>query len=124
MNIVGFTTHGRKTGSSNLSGRKLAIRDLQNHFGTRRGERVNEPDFGSDLPLLLFEQLDGRTEALIDEDVKRVISSENRWQFVNYKIERGEHSVTVNIDLVYLPREEGVSGAVERVSVTYAGDGS
>ena len=51
---IGFSTHGHQTGHSTLQGKELAIRDLRNHFATRRGERVASPDFGSRLPELLF----------------------------------------------------------------------
>ena len=58
-------------------------RDLQNHFYTRKGERLGEPEFGSDLPLYLFEQQDLRTTDLIEEDVINVIDSDPRWEFQN-----------------------------------------
>ena len=116
--IVGFSSHGRKTGSASLSGKDLAVRDLLNHFGTRRGERVNAASFGSDLPFLLFEEMDDRTEALIEDDVKRVVAEERRWDLAGYEIRRGEHSVALDLDLVYLPPpgDEAAGGSVQ---VTY-----
>ena len=105
---IGFTTHGRLTGHSTLEGKELAIRDLRNHFATRRGERLGRPDFGSRLPEYLFEPMhrgmdpDSLDEAVEDE-IRRVIGTDPRWAFVSHRISRDGHAMTADVEMVYLP---------------------
>ena len=112
---IGFSTHGHLTGHSTLQGKELAVRDLRNHFATRRGERVGRPDFGSRLPELLFEPIRGETDAGaleedIEDEVLRVIGSDPRWEAVSHSVRREGHSVTVDVEAVYVP-----DGSMERI---------
>ena len=103
VSFIGFSTHDRKIGSATLQDKELAIRDLQNHFYTRRGERLGEPSFGSIIPQLLFDPLDQRTIDLIEEDMVNIIETDRRWQFQDYQIIEGDHTVTLTVQLIYVP---------------------
>jgi len=101
--FIGFTTIDRKTGTRTLEDKDLAIRDLLNHFYTRRGERLGEPEFGSILPELVFEPFDQLLIDLADEDVRTIINFDPRWNLVDYRIEPVENDLTITVQLTYVP---------------------
>jgi phage baseplate assembly protein W len=103
MTFVGFSTIGKRTGTFVLEDKALAIRDLLNHFYTRKGERLGEPEFGSILPELIFEQFDQRVIDAADEDVRTIIGLDPRWKLQDYEIDTQSHSLTITVQLTYIP---------------------
>jgi len=100
--FIGYSTIGIEFGSVTLTDVSLAIRDLYNHFYTRKGERLGEPDFGSILPLMVFEQLDDTSIFAIEQDVKNVIKSDPRWEFISMSTETGENSIVCVVRVNYV----------------------
>jgi len=103
VTFIGFSTFGKRTGTNVLEDKDLAVRDLLNHFYTRRGERLGEPEFGSILPDLIFEQFDQVIIDSADEDVRKIIDADPRWSLVEYNLDIGEQSITIAINLSYIP---------------------
>jgi phage baseplate assembly protein W len=103
VTFVGFSTYGKRTGTNVLEDKELAIRDLLNHFYTRRGERLGEPSFGSILPELVFEQLDQLVIDTADEDVRAIIDLDPRWNLIDYKIDTMDHDLIITVQLSYVP---------------------
>jgi len=52
--------------------------DLVNHIYTEKGERVMMPDFGTRIPLLVFEPNDAETVNVIREDLTTVFTYDPR----------------------------------------------
>lgn len=73
----GFST---LSGSSNtkLYDFDLICQDILNHFNTRKGERVMNPTFGSDIWNLLMEPLTEEVKSLLVEDVNRICTFDPR----------------------------------------------
>ena len=94
---------GRRTGTNTLEDKELAKRDLLNHFYTRKGERLGEPEFGSILPELVFEPLDQFVLGRADEDVRTIVNLDPRWRLVDFRVESDQHDLVVNVQLVYVP---------------------
>ena len=69
MRFVGYTTVDQPLIAKILHDKDLAIQDLKNHFYTRIGERVMDPEFGSIIPLMIFEPLDDISVQEIEADV-------------------------------------------------------
>lgn len=86
----------------------LARQDLLNHFGTRKGERVMMPTFGSIIWELLFDPLDEETEKKIREDVVSIINNDPRWQLLTVDINEEPNALNVKIEVLYLPADEKV----------------
>jgi phage baseplate assembly protein W len=103
VTFVGFSTYGKRTGTNVLEDKELAIRNLFNHFYTRRGERLGEPSFGSILPELVFEQLDQLVIDTADEDVRTIIDLDPRWELLDYEIDAIDHTLTITVQLRYVP---------------------
>jgi len=74
VTYIGYSTIDKNTINTVLTDKDLALRDLMNHFYTRRGERVMNPEFGSILHELVFDPLDARTEMLVGNDVEKIIN--------------------------------------------------
>lgn len=104
-NIIGYTTTNTKSTSKTLAGLELAIQDLTNHFHIRKGEKWTNPEFGSNLPYLVFEPLDDRTINEIEEDVINVVNYDPRFLLNSSSIVVSEDAnfVYVSANLTYLP---------------------
>ncbi|WXR60687.1 GPW/gp25 family protein [Peptostreptococcaceae bacterium AGR-M142] len=62
-------------------------------LGTKKGERVMRPDFGSRLNEFIFESVDATTLFLIEEEVKSAITNwEPRVEDVSVKASLEDHS--------------------------------
>ncbi len=57
---------------------EIVKQDLLNHIFTRRGERVNQREFGTIIQDLLFEPFDDNTIVLVSDQVRSVIDSDPR----------------------------------------------
>lgn len=103
--IIGYTTIDQQYSSKTLTDLELAKRDLLNHFHIKKGEKWTDPNFGSDLSIYIFQPLDDVTFNEIKEAVYEVISYDPRFDLRsdNIVVDQDSHSVTVDIELVYLP---------------------
>lgn len=76
---------GFNTGSYEATGGDFAQlnidvinQDLLNHIFTTPGERVNMPDWGTRIPLLVFELNDDYASQVIREDLNKVFNADPR----------------------------------------------
>jgi phage baseplate assembly protein W len=80
----GFSTQawldtGFRFSTSNI---ETVKRDLLNHIYTIKGERLMMPNFGTRIPLMVFEPNDERTRAAIEADLREVINYDPRVKLV------------------------------------------
>lgn len=97
----GYSTVDIRFGSVVLEDIELAKRDLLNHFYTRKGERLGEPEFGSILPDLVFEPLDEFTTDLAEDDVREIVRLDPRWILNDLDVQVGDHTITCVLNLTY-----------------------
>ena len=126
-NIVGYTTVNQKNASLRLNDLELAKRDLLNHFHIRKGEKWTQPDFGSNLPLYVFQPLGDSTIELIKDEVYDIVSYDPRFQLADGDVvliddagkdiarweavggnivvnpNYAENSITIAVKLIYVP---------------------
>jgi hypothetical protein len=115
---IGYSTVENQNSSKILVDKELAIRDLMNHFYTKKGERVMNPEFGSIIWDLLFDPLDGLTESLAKEDVERIVRSDPRWVFQDMKAEKpDDHSLSIRVQMFY-----NDTGTAEELYLTFIGE--
>ena len=100
--IIGFSTVDRRSGSSVLTDKELAKRDLLNRFYTRKGERLGEPEYGSILPELVFDPAIDVIRDAADEDVRSAIRDDPRWELIDHTVEERDHAITINVRARYL----------------------
>ncbi len=115
MRFVGYTTVDQPLIAKILHDKELAIQDLKNHLYTCLGERVMDPDFGSIIPLMVFEPMDDYSISEIRADVERIIGLDPRWELVDLSVLENNHDITLQLKLQYLDKtEEEVFVAYER----------
>jgi hypothetical protein len=68
----GFSTQGREFKNPKLYDVELVKQDLLNHFNIRKGEKLENPDFGTNIWSYVFDPLDGETKDLIIQEVEQV----------------------------------------------------
>ena len=106
MRFVGYTTVDQPLVPKILHDKDLAIQDLKNHFYTRIGERVMDPDFGSIIPMMVFEPMDDLSISEIQADVERIIGLDPRWSLIDLNIIEDNNNLTVQLKVSYLNRQE------------------
>jgi phage baseplate assembly protein W len=74
----GFSTIDPSNKSSKLYDYDLIKQDILNHFNTRRGSRVMNPEFGSIIQEILMEPLTTENRQLIVQDITRICNSDPR----------------------------------------------
>lgn len=101
----GFSSYAyQRSKSFKVTDAELVKFDLLNHIFTRRGERVHMPMFGTRIPDLAFEPLDGLTISILEEDLRDVINFDPRVELLEMRTTPNydDHVVVVAIRLAYI----------------------
>lgn len=101
--FVGFSTVGKRIPNTRMYDIELIKQDLRNHFMTRKGERVMNPNYGSIIWFLLFEPFTESIKQQVLSDVERIIRSEPRVEIVNIDLSSTDYGLTLNVLLNYKP---------------------
>jgi phage baseplate assembly protein W len=81
----------------------LIKQDIINHFHIRRGEKLENPSFGTIIWDLLYEPLTEEVKDLILEDVAEIINYDPRVSSEQILVSEYESGIQIECDLVYLP---------------------
>jgi len=100
----GFSTIGLDN-KWKLGDVELVKRDILNQFQTRRGERLMNPEFGSVIWELMFEQMDEDIREAIIDDAKRIVSSDPRVVARAITVQEFEHGFQIEMDLYLVDRD-------------------
>jgi phage baseplate assembly protein W len=96
----GFSTVGKRH-KFRLTDFELAKQDLINHFHIRKGERVMNPDFGTSIWSMLFENMTQEWHAQVVEEIQRVASYDPRLSLLNINIVEFDRGIQVELDMLY-----------------------
>ena len=88
MKFNGLSTKGFYLRGNNFNAQDLELvkENIINHIYTRKGERVNMPNFGTRIPELAFEPMDEDLLNVIREDLKHVVEYEKRVKLIDMMI--------------------------------------
>lgn len=100
--FTGFSTHNRNQNNNVLEDVELVKRDLLNHFHTRLGERLMNPEFGSIIWDMLFEPLTESNVVLIRDDVDRIIRSDPRVSLQDLDVVEKRNGLELRISVLYV----------------------
>lgn len=89
--------------SNQLYDIELIKQDLINHFYTRKGERVMNPNFGSIIWDMLYEPLDASNKDEIVEDCKVIIAKDPRVELQDLSVAEYGSGLRINIGINILP---------------------
>ena len=96
----GFSTFNR-TRKFKVADDDLIKQDLFNHFNIRRGEKLMNPGFGTNIWNLLFEPLTEETRQLIIDDVQQVAAYDPRVQVISVRVTQFDHGLNLQMELKY-----------------------
>jgi phage baseplate assembly protein W len=101
----GFSTinNGRK---ARLTDFELAKQDLINHFYIRKGEKLHNPEFGTNIWFLLFEPYTDAVKDQINEDIRSIINYDPRINADNIVVTELDYGLQIEIELSYIDTNE------------------
>lgn len=81
----------------------LVKQDLINHFYIRKGEKLENPDFGTVIWDILFEPFTEEVKEIITKDVEEIVNYDPRIQVNEITIDSTEQGIRIEASLVYIP---------------------
>ena len=106
-NIGSFTYKGfsSKENKSNfkLYDIDLVKQDLINHFHIKKGEKLENPNFGTIIWDLLFEPMTEEVKTLIAKDVEEIINYDPRIAVQAVNVDSTDQGIQISAELLYLP---------------------
>lgn len=99
----GFSTVSENTENFSLYDFQLIQQDILNHFYTRQGERLMNPEFGTVIWDLLFEPLTEDLKQLILNNVNEIINYDPRVTASQVTVTQYESGIQLECMLTYLP---------------------
>jgi phage baseplate assembly protein W len=99
---TGFSSRNAKTGFKQYD-IELIKQDLLNHFHIKRGQKLENPAFGTAVWDMIFEPMTQETKQIITKDVETIVNNDPRTRVTNLLVEATEHGVRIEVELIYLP---------------------
>ena len=84
-------------GSGSITINSLVKQDLMNHFNIRKGEKLENPDFGTNIWEYIFDPLDVDTKNAIISDVEAVGNYDPRVTIDQVQVNEYEHLSLIHI---------------------------
>jgi phage baseplate assembly protein W len=81
----------------------LVKQDIVNHFNIRKGEKLMNPEFGTIIWDLLFEQFTPEVRKLVIQDVETIINYDPRIAINAIVVDSTDQGIRVESDIIYLP---------------------
>jgi phage baseplate assembly protein W len=81
----------------------LVKQDLVNHFYIRKGEKLENPDFGTIIWDMLFEPFTEDVKNMIAKDVETIINYDPRIVVNEVLIDSTDIGIRIQADLTYIP---------------------
>lgn len=81
----------------------LVKQDLINHFYIRKGEKLENPDFGTIIWDMLFEQFTEDVKTMIAKDVESIINYDPRIVVNEVTVDSTDQGIRIQADIVYIP---------------------
>ena len=81
----------------------LVKQDIINHFYIRKGEKLENPEFGTIIWDMLFENFTDEVKRLISEDVETIINYDPRIAINSIIVDSTDQGIRIEADIVYIP---------------------
>lgn len=81
----------------------LVKQDLINHFYIRKGEKLENPEFGTVIWDILFEPFTEEVKEIITKDVEEIVNYDPRIQVNEITIDSTEQGIRIEASVVYIP---------------------
>jgi len=81
----------------------LVKQDLINHFYIRKGEKLENPEFGTVIWDILFEPFTEEVKNIISKDVEEIINYDPRIAVNEIQIDSTDQGIRIQADITYIP---------------------
>lgn len=81
----------------------LVKQDIINHFYIRKGEKLENPEFGTIIWDMLFEQFTPDVKKIIAKDVEDIINYDPRIVVNSVAVDSTDQGIRIQADIVYVP---------------------
>lgn len=98
----GFSTISNETKNFALYDLALIKQDIINHFHIRKGEKLEDPNFGTIIWDMLFEPLTEQAKRLITNDVTDIVNNDPRVRVGQSIVTQFEYGIQVEVTLTYV----------------------
>lgn len=98
----GFSSKNAKEGFK-LYDIDLVKQDLINHFYIKKGEKLQNPEFGTIIWDMIFEPFTEETKKLIADDVETIVNYDPRVVVDSVAIDSTEMGMRIEASVTYLP---------------------
>lgn len=78
---------------------ELIRQDILNHFNTKKGERVMNPDFGTIIWDVLFDPFTDELRTQIEQDILGIAGSDPRIEITNVLVTDFEHGLQLELEI-------------------------
>ena len=99
----GFSTVNTNSIKGSLYDLALIKQDLINQFYIRKGEKLENPEFGTIIWDMLFEPMTEQIKSLIANDVTTIVNSDPRIQSIQTIVTQVEYGLQIELTLLYVP---------------------
>jgi len=102
---IGFSTIGQ-TKKFTLSDIDLVIRDILNNFNIRKGEKLMNPNYGTIIWNLLFENFTEDVKSAMVKDIQTIAGNDPRVSLSNIIVTQFNKGIQLAITLTYIPTNQ------------------
>jgi phage baseplate assembly protein W len=81
----------------------LIKQDLINRLSVRKGERVENPEFGTIIYDVIFEPLTEALKQIIADDIAKNLNADPRLSTQDITVSESEHGISVQATITYVP---------------------
>ena len=81
----------------------LVKQDIMNHFYIRKGEKLENPNFGTIIWDMIFENFTDEVKTLISKDVEDIINYDPRISVNTVTVDSTDQGMRIQADLIYIP---------------------
>jgi phage baseplate assembly protein W len=99
---IGFNSNSKKS-KFKLYDIDLVKQDLINMFYIRKGEKLQNPAFGTVIWDMLFENFTEEVKTIIANDVQTIVNYDPRLTVNSVTVTNETDSIKISLDLIYLP---------------------
>jgi phage baseplate assembly protein W len=98
----GFSSKESKTGFK-LYDIDLVKQDLINHLYIRKGEKLENPEFGTVIWDILFEPMTEDVKKIITQDIEQIINYDPRIVVNSISVDSTDMGIRIEAEIIYVP---------------------
>ena len=98
---TGFNSRNKTTGFK-LYDVDLVKQDILNHFNIKKGQKLENPSFGTIIWDMLYEPMNEVNKKAINEDVTRIVNADPRVSVTRVQVDATDQGIRIEVELAYL----------------------